>query len=329
MLAYTAVRPRIDLASALPLDAPMALFVEPTNVCNFKCSFCPESLPDFAARSGYYQHMTMETWGAVLSSLRSWPKMKVVRFPVEGEPLLHKHLPKMIADIAPYAERTVVTTNGSLVGRRASELIESGLDYLRVSVYAVTDAQYSQVTGTRATVNGIRDGVARLRVLRGLSERPYVDAELVMENPTSGDVQLFREQWQGIADETSMVETLHNWGGGDSRLVSIGSPQHGRKVCPQPFYQLAIKANGEVSVCCADWDNRLVVGNLQADTLQDIWSGPALRRIQETHLRGARGEIPSCANCTAFYKYPDNLDHLVSKQAAGLAKVGGIHDRSE
>jgi len=40
-------QPRVSLRDTVPLRAPFALYVEPTNICNFKCVYCPESFSDF------------------------------------------------------------------------------------------------------------------------------------------------------------------------------------------------------------------------------------------------------------------------------------------
>lgn len=50
---YSALRkaPRIDLVSSIPLAGPLAVYVEPTNLCNFKCVFCPESFANFKEQS--------------------------------------------------------------------------------------------------------------------------------------------------------------------------------------------------------------------------------------------------------------------------------------
>jgi len=39
--------PRISLADQVPLRGPLSIFVEPTNICNFKCVFCPESFSNY------------------------------------------------------------------------------------------------------------------------------------------------------------------------------------------------------------------------------------------------------------------------------------------
>jgi hypothetical protein len=46
---------RINLAEAVPLAAPFTLHIEPTKICNFRYSYCPESLPEFERLTGFQE----------------------------------------------------------------------------------------------------------------------------------------------------------------------------------------------------------------------------------------------------------------------------------
>jgi uncharacterized Fe-S cluster-containing radical SAM superfamily protein len=251
-------RPRIDLASAIPLSSPMAMWVEPTNVCNFKCTFCPEAFPDYSKQAGYYEKMSYATWRKVWESLQQWPALKALRLYHVGEPLLNPILPDMIADGRMVADRVEIVTNGSLLAKRAKELVQAGLDDCWVSVYGVDADSYVKVTQSRFYAQAIRMGIQALKEARGTSHKPRIFAQLVVENPSPELVTKFETLFTD-ADECVVRDYLHNWGGSDSRLVQLGQKLDPKVICPQPFYQLAVKANGKVTVCCADWRNELIV----------------------------------------------------------------------
>jgi cyclic pyranopterin phosphate synthase len=105
--------PRTDSPTAVPLPLPFTIFVEPTNVCNFGCEFCPESLPDYQQRAGYYHRLPMSFYEGIVADLRSWGKIKSLKFYMEGQPLLNPDLPWMIwmAKDSQIAERLELTTN--------------------------------------------------------------------------------------------------------------------------------------------------------------------------------------------------------------------------
>jgi radical SAM protein with 4Fe4S-binding SPASM domain len=295
------------------LSAPLSVFVEPTNVCNFACPVCPESFDEFEREAGYYQRMSRDTWARVLSELRSVAPLRIIRFWGIGEPTLNSELPGMIRDAtdAGIAERTELSTNASLLGLRAAALVNSGLQYLRVSVYSTTEAGYEIESGSRFRLSEIMANVLELRRVREAlhSQTPWICANFVTKHSEEAD--LFRQQWQPIADDLR-VEVIHNWGGMDSRLVQLSPPRpQDRKVCSKPFYELVIKANGDVSPCCADWNGSLKVGNINEQSLAEIWGGEMSAGIRKLHLSGNRSALSMCKDCTLIETQPDNMDALL------------------
>jgi radical SAM protein with 4Fe4S-binding SPASM domain len=321
MMKYGEMRfaPRTDLSKAVPLPLPFTLFVEPTNVCNFRCEMCPESLPDYQERAGYYKRMPMRLFEKIVSDLKGWGKVKALKFYFEGEPLLNPDLPDMIrmSRDAGIAGRIELTTNASLItAAMARRLVESGLDYARISVYALEDSAHSKVTGSKYTASQVRENVRVFREVRDAmqSRTPVLYAQWLAESPEAD--KSFTEMFAGIVDEVG-VEPRHNWNGSDGRLVTIGqgdSKRYPKQACPELFYTLAIKANGDVSACCIDWSGQLVVGNVEKSSLQEIWEGDALRNLQRLHLAKKRDQIPGCRDCTLIYNFPDDLDNLAVEE---------------
>jgi len=337
MLKYFELRnsPRVDLSQAVPLAAPFTVFIEPTNVCNFSCVMCPESFPDYQELAGYYQRMPMKLYEKILADLLELGRIKTLKFYFEGEPLLNPDLPKMIrmAKTAGVSDRVELTTNASLIDdRRAAELVDSGLDYVRISIYSIDDQDHKTLTGSKFAPAQILENVKRLkraREERGASN-PVIYAQYLHESPMGEE--RFRKTYTGVADELGM-DFRHNWNGSDQRdngFVTIGYSPDGeglqrnfssrKQVCPEPFYTLAVKANGDVSCCCIDWAGQLKVGSVRESTLAEIWRGEKLREIQRLHVAKRRVDIPACRDCTLIYNFPDNLDGLTEEEF--MARMG-------
>ena len=303
MIPYSELRqqPRRPASELLHLPAPLGIFIEPTNVCNFRCTMCPQSLPEFADESGYFRRMSGETFDSIVEQLRPWGKIPVIRLYGTGEPMLHPEIFPMIRDLRPFAERLELTTNGTLLtllkARRAG-LIVSGLDYLRVSIYGLSPEE-CRMAGAKWF--DLRAALAEFRNLRGGFKRPWVHVQFTGQ---CSDPEKFRQMFEPVADSIGM-ETLHNWGD----LVKLGEAPT-RKVCPKPFYELFIHANGDVSACCLDWSGKLNLGNVHRETLQEIWHGEKLAKLRALHLEGRRSEIPICASCSMPDTLPDNLDSV-------------------
>ena len=81
------------------------------------------------------------------------------------------------------------------------------------------------------------------------------------------------------------------------------------KVCPYPFYSLIVNSDGEVTVCCADWKRKLVVGNLKYQSMVDIWQGEKLKKFWVTMLEGKKNSYEMCQKCLLpMYDCNDNID---------------------
>lgn len=314
---------RLDLAASLPLAMPLAMHVETSNICNFACRMCPVSFPDYEQVVGGLTSLPFDIIDRMFADLTAaGGQLKTLKLYGEGEPLVRKDIAAVIeaARGRGAAERIEITTNGSaLTGRVARQLIASGLTYLRVSIYGVTEEQHRFVTQSKVPLATIRKNVERMQALKRElgATHPIVYVKLI-DRGASEENRLFREQYAGIADEIA-IEPGMNWNSYEERdlvqVTSLARPTRSeRRVCPYPFYTLVVKANGDVVCCCVDWNKHTRVGNLHERGIMQIWNGPELRAFRLQHLRGERAANPSCRSCTFFHESPDNLDALPEGQ---------------
>ncbi len=69
--------------------------------------------------------------------------------------------------------------------------------------------------------------------------------------------------------------------------------------CIYPFQQLIIRPDGKVSLCCNDALGRSTMGDVNEETLKDIWFGDRFQKIREQLLKG-RGTVDHCVYCDTF-----------------------------
>lgn len=291
MIDYVELRKskRIDLVAAAPLPTPLTLYIEPTSRCNLSCDFCPQSLPEFGPRvdmdMDLYRRLITEAAGMNLKSLKLY---------FFGEPFLHPNIAEMMTLATSICIRVEITTNGMLLTERNCQaLLESGVHYLRVSIYP--DARPLLVL----------TGVRRLWEAREVLgwKLPIICAK-VFDTATRKLIEPF---YRDVVDEI-MVDGLHTIG---SEFVRISQqPRDARKACAYPFYNLVVKATGAVVPCCVAWEDSLVVGDANTQTLAEIWAGEPLARIHRLHLDGRRGELAACSKCDTLFGCPDSIDAL-------------------
>jgi radical SAM protein with 4Fe4S-binding SPASM domain len=345
MLEYTkAISKRIPLKDLLPLPMPVGLCIEPVNVCNFRCKFCPTALPEYKQTVRDVGFMDMGLYHKILTDIKSMGVLKRLNLYGDGEPLLNKKLPEMIrlALGNGVTESLSVTTNGSLLTEPlAEELVNSGLHYLRVSIYALNDEDQYYLTGNHIKIHEILNNIKKLRQVRDQmrSETPFIYVKML--DTYDQRVEEFKKLYTGIADQVN-IETPMNWNGyGGIDLISQADPAHktdetliqgfyeqrgkngAKRICTTPFHSLNIKVNGDVTICIVDWNKGTVVGNLKESSLKEVWFGERLRSFRLMHVEGRREENCSCKNCKYLYSNPDNIDDIPSKEMTDILNHQG------
>lgn len=201
----------------------------------------------------------------------------------------------------------------------AERIVDSGLDYIRFSIYGTTQEELAATTGTKIPLERIIGNIRTLKSIRDArsGQKPYIYVKTIDTGDAARNAR-FLNQFQDVGDETA-IEPAMNWNDSvdEINLSGLGEQvldtpylSHQKEVCPFPFYTLVINADLQVTVCCSDWRKETVVGNLKTQSLGEIWTGEAMRDFRLAHLERRRHEIPACKNCTYLYTSPDNIDDL-------------------
>jgi MoaA/NifB/PqqE/SkfB family radical SAM enzyme len=140
---------------------PVCLYLETTNRCNLLCTTCPRTYAELEPPAD----MSWELFKQIVDQL---PNIERAVLHGVGEPMLVKHLPRMVRYLKDRGTYVLFNTNGTVLNdRNGRALIDAGLDELRVSLDASTAKSYRVVRG--------KDYFARIlknvRAFRALQER--------------------------------------------------------------------------------------------------------------------------------------------------------------
>ena len=125
---------RQPLQDLIPLPVPFVVYIEPTNLCNFRCAFCPtgdKELLDLVKRPR--ATLSMDLFRKIIEDLKAFGRpLKLASLYKDGEPLLHKDFPEMALRLkeAGVAERIWTKTNGALLNPRLNRRLVEGLDMI-------------------------------------------------------------------------------------------------------------------------------------------------------------------------------------------------------
>jgi radical SAM protein with 4Fe4S-binding SPASM domain len=301
---------RTKLETVIPLSTPYLVFLDPSNICNQQCGFCPTGNRELIKKVG--RKLEKLSFGLCLRALRQlteFPdRIKTLRLYKDGEPLLNPDFSVMVA----YAksknkfDNIDTTTNGTLLTHELSrQIIDAGLTKIFISVHPS---------------NIMNPKYAREIIYFYLYSRDHGNCKVFIK--TAGDYlshderTMFLDIYSDFCDSIAIEHTASCWPEFDVPGVNKNIGIYGQKleptgvdVCPYIFYSISINSNGTVTPCFVDWQHSLTIGDLNSDRLLDIWNGEKLRGIRMAHLLKKRSQIPICKNCgQLIYGLPDNID---------------------
>ena len=130
--------------SASLLSRPFGLIIDPSNVCNLACPGCVHS-PRAKELKLFSWDKGMLPENRISALLRRYgPHAIHANFCNYGEPLVNPDTPKFIHMAKRYLVGTMLSTNLSLARFDAEAYVESGLDYMLVSIDGATQPVYER-----------------------------------------------------------------------------------------------------------------------------------------------------------------------------------------
>jgi len=178
--AEPARRPTVRIAavSGQPLDKRHRPFrdlrISLTDKCNFRCTYCmPREV--FGTDYEFLPHSSLLSFEEIERVARQAVALGVRKLRLTGgEPLLRRNIEVLIAMLAKLrtpegdAVELTLTTNGTLLGRKAQALKDAGLNRVTVSLDALDDARFTQLSDSGVSVSTVLDGIAKAQAV-GLS----------------------------------------------------------------------------------------------------------------------------------------------------------------
>jgi len=151
----------VDARSKVPEQMPVCLYLETTNRCNLLCTTCPRTYAELEPPAD----MSWELFTSIVDQI---PGLQRAVLHGVGEPMLVKHLPRMVSYLKQRGVYVLFNTNGTVLNERNGRaLIEAGLDELRVSLDAANAKTYREIRGK----NFFSRILTNVRTFRNLQER--------------------------------------------------------------------------------------------------------------------------------------------------------------
>lgn len=281
------------------LDFPRYFEIETVNTCNARCTMC--TIQDWERPVVRMSDALFEKIARELAEHRE--VIKSVSLFRDCEPLIDKKLPQKVALLKSLGVPHVgICTNGSLLTEeRGAALLEAGIDKVQFSIDSLRKDVYEKIRVRLELETVLRNTENFIRLRDRINPATSIRVRMI-DMPENRDEQdAYRAFWapqlgpQDVCD----VRTYHNWGGqldgyhGEERLAN-DIP------CLWHWASFAVFSSGEVPLCGIDFNNRYPTGNLNDNTIQEIWTSPLMRQRRMMHLIGLRGDHAMCKTCNVW-----------------------------
>jgi len=289
---------------------PVTAMIEPTRRCNLACPMCPVG----SHRTYRAQDMSFERFRKVIDEMA--PFLIHLFLHNYGESFLHKDIYHMIQ----YAKKqgipdVNVSTNGHFLD--PSQLIDSGLDEIMISLDGITQetyATYRRGGKLEKVIENIR-GLYEEKKSRQ-KEKPLMELQFIIMRHNQDQMDGFRKLAAELGADRVRFKTFNvRMSGPEAREMGVEflpthtaytryQDRHGRVLkrhleenrCKWPWEWVVINSDGHVVPCCNDFNSSYSMGNVFEQSFHDIWFGTKYNRFRESIVKRWR-KIPLCIEC--------------------------------
>jgi len=299
---------------------PYIIIIDPGNICNLKCPLCPTGMRSKRVTRDYLQ---LNDFKNIVDNFKPYAYEIILHN--WGEPFLNKDILAMIRYCADNNIGSNLSSNMNVLPFSGEDLVNSGLEYLIVSLDGTTQDVYS-----RYRINGnIDTAMANLQQILAAkkklqSKTPVIEWQyLVMKHnvhqieeakklATELDVDLLRFIPVGLPFDTpNKLELAQEWYPNTSAVDGeqyiedrfLQKPIKGG--CFYLYRSITITATGRAAPCCAVWKNEDNFGDILHSHFSEIWNNSSYQSARAL-FGGAKTasheKTTCCSRCTLFKK---------------------------
>jgi radical SAM protein with 4Fe4S-binding SPASM domain len=220
-------------------------------------------------------------------------KVPAIRLSLRGEATLHKRFIDAIRYAKDHGikEVSTLTHGGKLTPEFFTRMVDAGIDWITISVDGV-GATYEEVRKP-LKFNDLLEklkAMKRIKAERGLP-RPVIKIQGIWP-AIQVDPQGYYDTFEPLSDLVAF-NPLIDYLSKDTEIEYLDNFS-----CPQQYQRLVIGADGRVMKCSNDEENREVIGDINTETVHQVWHGEKMQQTRELHKR-PRGFMESavCRKC--------------------------------
>jgi len=273
------------------------IYIELTNVCGLRCSFCPtKNLPNHS--------MSLEFFEAIVQQAQLFTKE--IACHVVGDPLTLSNLGDYLDIIHKHNMKAMLTTSGYFMKKQTYEtLFHPAVKQINISLNAFNknDTSISFAQYIQPILKLCHEKVAQKRELfinlrmwnldEAMSEEAFNQEVFSTLEESFGIKLSYKGAKESIRLDSKVLLHFDNY----FEWPSLSNPNYGHGTCQGLSSHIGILANGDVVPCCLDHEAVIKLGNLKEKRLEEILFDTRATTMREGFQKGECSEA-LCLKCS-------------------------------
>ena len=273
-------------------DFPPCLQIEPTSICNYRCTFCYQIDEEFTQKNnGMMGIMSLDLFKRIIDQAEG--QCEAVTLASRGEPLICPDIEPMIRYAGGKFLAFKLNTNAWFLDEKlCHSILESEVNTVVFSADAASEPAYSKLR-VNGNLKKIHDNIRRFRDIR---ERQYPGVRVLtrisgVEVPGTDDLESMQKFWGELVDQVAFVK-YNPWENTYQQPVNdLDNP------CSDLWRRMFVWWDGKVNPCDVDFKSHLCVGNALSVSLSELWRSARYTNLRERHQSRRRSACMPCNQC--------------------------------
>lgn len=303
--------PRYAEDRTVQVDAPPAIFsFELTNHCPFRCIMCARTNNMTRAEG----HMSFDTFKKAVDEFVAlnpeYARTQDVWLHGFGESLVHPEFGRFMRYAIEQGINAGLSINPLMLTKKvASDLLDAAPGHLYVALDGHDDASFEKIRGVKNAYDKSKRRLLKFlkeKARRGVKTRITLSMIDFPNNRHSiEEVESYWSAQEGI--DHFVAKPFVSWDGKaeDVNLLVYPDrkpePIQKKVLCDFPWEKMTVSWDGDVVPCCFDYNKKYALGNINQQSLLDIWNGEKMHALRR-EMMANKVTNPLCAGCEYLYQ---------------------------
>jgi radical SAM protein with 4Fe4S-binding SPASM domain len=308
-----------------PGAIPLEVSLEMTNLCNFKCTFCPQCSPQHIERAGGRSTLSIANAEKILINIRSlgyWDTR--IHWTLDGEPFVNKSFPaicRLAAELGFLNQH--FASNGMLCTPTHAATLPRNVRFSLTVDFCAEQDFFERYRGTTGSWRGILENIIVITNDPALAHINYVITDIMSYQKTDAlTLRKYHSALKALFPPTPRIRFMTKTFNNSTGFIPTTFIKKGYHLCPYPWSSLMIASNGDVVACCRDLEHKTVMGNALERPLREIWVGEGYARLRRNLRRKQPEQNEACRQCDLPWDREKNSLHNIIKVIGNRLQFG-------